>query len=315
MMIEIIRPADRKAWLAARRPAVTASVAGCLLGVHPYQTAYALWALKSGLVADIEDDNDVLRRGRLLEPVIFAMLREDYPEWNVEYPLGDTFFHDREARIGATPDSFATRPDIFGQGTVQGKTVARSDFEREWLDPDTGKVILPLWIAVQAIVEATLSGSAWAAVAILVIDQRKLELKVVDIPLDDAPRIMARLKALVAEFWTMVTSGREPEPDWLRDADTVLEVYRDSLPDRRDFSGDDDIDALVSRYVEAREARLMAEKIEDVHRPQIIRLMGLSEAAYTKNWQFTARTSVRDDGSKTRVLRVKPKENYDANYF
>lgn len=315
MTIEIIRPANREAWLAARRPAVTASVAGCLLGVHPYQTAYGLWALKSGLVADIVDDNDVLRRGRLLEPVIFAMLREDYPEWTVDYPLGDLFFHDRAARIGATPDSFATRPDIYGQGTVQGKTVAWSDYERDWLDPDTGEVVLPLWIAVQAIVEASLTGSTWAAVAILIIDQRVLELKVVDIPLEMAPRIMARLRAAVVEFWDMVASGREPEPDWLRDADAVLEVYRDSLPDRRDLTNDTVLDDLIGRYVEARETRLMVQKIEDSHRPQIIRVMGKAEAAFTTNWQFTARTSVREDGTKTRVLRVKPREDFHADRF
>jgi predicted phage-related endonuclease len=42
MTIQIIRPADRQAWLAARSKDVTASVAAAVLGAHPYTTPYAL---------------------------------------------------------------------------------------------------------------------------------------------------------------------------------------------------------------------------------------------------------------------------------
>jgi hypothetical protein len=317
MPVEILYPKTHEEWLDLRRPAVTASIAGCLLGVHPYETAYDLWAIKSGLVETDDLDNAVLRRGRLLEPVIFAMLREERPSWAIEYPLGNRFFLDRDARIGATPDSFATRPDIFGQGTVQGKTIARSDFDRLWVDGDTGDIVLPLWIAVQALVEASLTGCTWAAVAVLIVDQRRLDLEVIDVPLNT--RLMDRLRREVREFWRMVDAGEEPPIDWNRDGATVLDVYRDSTPDRRDLAADIDLDNLVGRYVEARQARLMSAKIEDTNRPQIIRAMGPAEAAFTANWHLTARTMTRvgDFGQpiKTRVLRVKPREDSYADRF
>lgn len=316
MPVEILYPNSHEEWLALRRPAVTASVAGCLLGVHPYETAYGLWALKSGHVSDGDIDNAVLRRGRLLEPVIFAMLREERPDWTVEYPLGNRFFLDREARIGATPDSFATRPDIFGQGTVQGKTIARSDFESKWIDPDTGEVMLPLWIAVQAITEATLTGCAWAAVAVLIIDQRRLDLEVIDVPLNE--RVMHRLRREVREFWRMVEEGREPPIDWNRDGAAIAEVYRDSMPDRKDLTAVDGLDLIVSNFVRSKEVAGDHVKLLDQMRPRILHALGTAEAGFTTNWNITARTSVRvgTNGQpvKSRSLRITPKENPDARF-
>lgn len=316
MSVEILHPLTHEEWLEFRRPAVTASIAGCLLGVHPYETAYGLWALKSGRVADGDIDNAVLRRGRLLEPVIFAMLREERPDWTVEYPLGNRFFYDRDARIGATPDSFATRPDIFGQGTVQGKTIARSDFESKWIDPETGEIVLPLWIAVQAIVEATLTGCTWAAVAVLIIDQRRLDLEVIDVPLNT--RIMHRLRREVREFWRMVDAGEEPPIDWNRDGAAVAEVYRDSMPDRKDLTAIPHLDGTVCAFWDARQDHGAAAKVMEAARPRILHALGAAEAGFTANWNITARTSVRTGPNglpvKSRSLRITPKENPDARF-
>ncbi|MBN9073981.1 MAG: YqaJ viral recombinase family protein [Rhizobiales bacterium] len=316
MTVEILYPQTHEEWLALRRPAVTASVAGCLLGVHPWDTPFSLWAIKSGRAADSDIDNAVLRRGRLLEPVIFQMLREDRPDWTVEYPLGNRFFLDREARIGATPDSFATRPDVFGQGTVQGKTIARSDFEGKWIDAETGEVVLPLWIAIQAIVEATLTGCTWAAVAVLIIDQRRLDLEVIDVPLNT--RVMHRLRREVREFWRMVEAGEEPPIDWNRDGAAVAEVYRDSMPDRKDLTAADGLDDLAGYFVDVRERHAAAGKAIDETRPRILHALGAAEAGFTLNWNITARTSVRTGPTgqpvKSRSLRITPKENPDARF-
>lgn len=315
MTAQIIYPADRAAWLDARKQDVTASVAGALLGVHPYQTPFALWALKSGRVEDDDSDNPVLRRGRLLEPVVIEMLREDRPDWTVEYRRDNAYFRDPEARIGATPDAFATRPDIFGQGVVQVKTVADDKFRREWVDAETGEVVLPLWIAVQAIVEATLTGATWACAAVMVIG-RGIDLQVVDVPLNT--RVMARLRREVAEFWRMVDAGEEPPIDWNRDGAAVAEVYRDSMPDRKDLTSSTDLDLVVGRFAAAREThKVVSQQIEDL-RPRILHALGAAEAGFTLNWNITARTSVRAGPNgqpvKSRSLRIAPKENPNARF-
>jgi hypothetical protein len=315
MSIQIIYPADRAAWLNARKQDVTASVAGALLGVHPYQTPYALWAEKSGRVTSDDADNPVLRRGRLLEPVVIEMLREDRPDWLVEYRRDNAYFRNTEDRIGATPDAFATRPDIFGNGIVQVKTVADDKFRREWIDAETGEVVLPLWIAVQAIVEATLTGSSWACVAAMIIG-RGIELEVIDVPLNT--RIMHRLRREVREFWRMVDEGIEPSIDWNRDGAAVAEVYRDSLPDRKDLTADSILNQLAGRFVDAREAHNTAGKAIDQIRPRILHALGPAEAAFTTNWNITARTSVRVGANglpvKSRSLRITPKESPHARF-
>jgi hypothetical protein len=314
--VDIIRPADRAAWLAARRQDVTASVAGALFGVHPYATAYGLWAEKSGRVEPDDIDNKVLRRGRILEPAAIEMLREERPDWTIHYHRDNAYYRDPAARMGATPDAFAERPDIFGTGIIQVKTVSEDKFRAEWLDEETDEIVLPLWIAVQAIQEAELTGAAWATVALMIVG-RGIDMEVIDVPLHEGVR--RRLRSSIADFWALVESGREPDPDWGRDGATVLDVYRDSTPDRRDLAADIDLDNLVGRYVEARQARLMSAKIEDTNRPQIIRAMGSAEAAFTTNWHLSARTMTRvgDFGQpiKTRVLRVKPREDSYADRF
>lgn len=315
MPVEIIRPANRQVWLDARRRDVTASQAACLLGVHPYTTPYGLWAEKSGRVASDDADNPVLRRGRLLEPVVIEMLREDRPDWTVEYHRDNAYYRNVEERIGATPDAFATRPDIFGTGIVQVKTVAEDKFRREWIDPETGEIVLPLWIAIQAIVEATITGSAWACVAVMVIG-RGIDLQIVDVPLNT--RVMDRLRREVREFWRMVDEGREPSIDWNRDGATVAEVYRDSMPDRKDLTADLKLDEIAGRFVDAREAHTVSGKAVDDLRPRILRALGTAEAGFTANWNIVARTSVRagQNGQpvKSRSLRIIPKENPHARF-
>jgi hypothetical protein len=99
-------------------------------------------------------------------------------------------------------------------------------------------VVPPTWIAVQAITEAQLTGCAWACVALVVITWRgTFQLHIIDIPIH--LRLWNRLVAKVDEFWAMVASGEEPDPDWQRDGAVVMDVYRDSMPERRDLSGDD----------------------------------------------------------------------------
>ncbi len=315
MTIQIIRPADRTAWLAARKQDVTASVAGALLGIHPYQTPYGLWAEKSGRMASDDNDNPVLRRGRLLEPVVIEMLREDRPDWQIEYHRDNAYYRLAEDRIGATPDAFGQRPDIFGTGIIQVKTVAEDKFRREWLDPETGEIVLPLWIAVQAIVEATVTGCTWATVAPMIIG-RGIDLQPVDVPLN--PRVMHRLRREVREFWRMVESGEEPTIDWNRDGAAIAEVYLDSMPDRKDLTAIPNLDSTVCAFWDARQDHSAAAKVMEAARPRILHALGAAEAGFTTNWTITARTSVRvgPNGQpvKSRSLRITPKENPDARF-
>lgn len=73
----LLLPADapREQWLAARRSGLGGSDALAVLGLSPYASRYTVWADKSGLLPE-QDDSEVMRWGRLLEPVIAAEFEE-----------------------------------------------------------------------------------------------------------------------------------------------------------------------------------------------------------------------------------------------
>lgn len=314
MTVQIIYPADRAAWLEARKQDVTASVCSALFGINPWYSAYRLWAIKSGRVEESQEVTDAMQRGLDFEEVVVKRLRRERPNWSIDYRADNTYFRDPAIRLGATPDTFATRDDIYGQGTVQLKTKSWHSFKESWHDPETGEVTVPLDVAVQTIVEAHLTGSAWAAVAVLVVDP--YDFHVIDVPVHE--KLIRRIRSLVTDFWAMVESGKEPEPDWLRDGPTVAEVYRDSMPDRKDLTAVDGLDLIVGRFAAARETnRATSQQIDDL-RPRILHALGSAEAGFTTNWNIAARTSVRTGPNgqpvKSRTLRITPKENPDARF-
>lgn len=222
-MIEVITPKDRAAWLKARGQDVTASVVGALFGVHQYTTPYELWAIKSGRVPRVDEESDAMRRGRLLEPVAVAILREERQEWQIDYSTeAQVYYRDPDRRLGATPDVIAHCPRR-GKGVVQIKSVEAGVFRRGWLDPE-GNPEAPLWIALQAMLEAHLTGAQWAAVMPLVIGFG-IEAPLIDVPLDHMAGVIEAMEEKSAEFWQMVREDREPPIDYAQDAALIDRLY------------------------------------------------------------------------------------------
>jgi predicted phage-related endonuclease len=225
-------------WLALRQQDVTASVAGALLGVHPYASPYSLWALKSGLLTEDPEETPPMRRGRLLEPVAVEMLREERPAWALTYPV-KTYYREPKWRIGATPDVLATNEA--GQlGVVQVKSVEPGVFRRTWTGEE-GEVTPPLWIVCQAIVEAYLTGAKWAAVAALVVSHG-VELEPVTVPIHGG--IIERLKSEVRSFWYAVDNRKAPDPDLHRDA-ALIERLFNPTGNIADLSKDNELSGII----------------------------------------------------------------------
>lgn len=313
MPVEIIYPADKGAWLAARNLDVTASVAAALLGdgIHPYVSYYQLWAEKSGRASRPETDeqNEAMERGELLEPVAVELVRRRYPDWTVTYRNDRAYYRNPAIRIGATPDAFVEIPDVVGAGNLQIKTASERSFREQWLDPDTQEITPPLWICVQAINEAKLTGCTFTKVALLVITwDARLKLQVLDVPLHD--RLWTRLKVAVAEFWKLVESGVEPDPDWSRDVAAVIDVHRETLPFRKDLTGDPEIDLQCDIFLaEGKTVRSARERGERA-RAGILQRLGTAEAAFTSRWNIAAPVNQRG----VRALRITPKEQFRADF-
>ncbi|MGX9145886.1 YqaJ viral recombinase family nuclease [Mesorhizobium sp. 128a] len=283
--IEIIKPANRAEWLAARKRDVTASDASTLLGVNPYKTPFELWAEKTGRKPD-EEDNDVFRRGRAMEFIAIDFLREDYPDWKITHSYNNRYFRDRSGRIGATPDAFVVRPDRKGKGIIQIKSA--SDYSvKNWIDPETREITPPLYVAVQALIEAELTKSNYAMVALIVSGHGLKLHPPIEIPL--VPKLMAKVRAEVADFWRVTDSGGHPDADWKRDGALIEDLYE---PNGAviDLGDDNMLPAICDEKARiAAEKGLIEKRLKEIKAELLDKMGGASAAKIADGRIITAK--------------------------
>lgn len=276
--VEFVPCADDLLWRAARARDVTASVAAALLKdqdgaiCHEWETPFGLFQAKKGNATEGEE-TEPMRRGRLLEPVAVQVLRERHSDWTIRHNSGDgrVYYRDPTTRIGATPDIIADCPER-GRGVVQIKSVESSVFHRKWkID---GEVEPPTWIAVQAIIEASLTGAQWASVAPIVVGHG------VDVPEIEIPihfGVMTRLRRAVEEFWDRIERDDPYPPDYARDGRLITGLYADDDGGDVDLSNNKRIAELLPlrEALKAREADgAEAEKERKIIDAEIIDALG-----------------------------------------
>jgi|SRR5262245_245185 len=209
MPIERRAITDREQWKQWRRADITASTIGALFGVHPYTTALKLYVEKRG-VEFPETDNEVMRRGRWLEPAVIEAVRERRPEWTLE--KSNVYLRDPEKRLGATPDY--SIHDVRGRGILQAKSCAPFIFERDWSPEEP-----PRWIVLQTLLEMLLDDAAFGVIACLIDDPFAMDLHLYDVPRN--PQDEAAIIEAARKFWLDVEAGREPEADYAKDSDAI----------------------------------------------------------------------------------------------
>lgn len=308
MSIRTFPITDRKTWLSHRQPDVTASVAAALFGEHPYQTRYGLYCLKAGLIKEDPEDTPLFKRGRLLEPVAIELLREDRPDW--EIIPNKHYYRDETHRIGATPDVHARRPDIEGPGIVQIKTAGKFAFDKGWKG-ESGEVNLPLWIAIQASIEAALTGSTWASVAVMALGDGGLDLRIIDVPIK--PKLIAKLHELAADFWRRVDEKDPYSPDFSKDLGVISRLYADDDGSSIDLSNNAEAVAVVDereRLKAIEKAGGDAEKLRKQIDGRIIAILGNATTGYLADGRTIEAKTIRRVGftvapTSFRTLKIK----------
>jgi predicted phage-related endonuclease len=285
MSVERIPTESRDQWLALRRQDITASTAGALLGLHPYISAWSLWAEKTGLVSSDAPMNAAMERGLELEPIAIKRLQMLHPEWSVLPP--GLYYRDPEARLGATPDCIATDP-ARGTGIVQVKSVEPSAFREHWFED--GEMRPPLWIVVQALVEAHLVGASWAAVAALVIGYG-IDLHVIDVPIH--PGILEKIKAETKKFWEMIERGEEPPPDYGKDAALIEQLFAKPEEIEIDLTGDNELPEAVAEYQTLGKSLAEIGELRRARRAEILHKLGNATAARIATGRITAKSVKR----------------------
>lgn len=276
---------SREQWMRYRSLDVTASAVACLFGIHPYQTAFGLWMLKTGRSSDEPEETPSMQRGRLLEPVAVQLLRENRPDWQISnHPL-NLYFRDPIARFGATPDLFAKNKEGKG-GVVQLKSVEPSVFRKTWRD-EAGELAPPLHVALQAIAEAHLTGADWCAAAAIVVGYA-IDVHVVDVPI--VPGVVTRMRQEVREFWDEIANDVTPDPDYGRDGAMIAAMLRQDDGTEIDLIGDNELPGLVEKRETARQLQSAAEQSLKECNAAILHKLGPAQRARFAGGLITAKT-------------------------
>mgnify|MGYP000190325382 CR=1 FL=1 len=92
-------------WHAERSKGIGGSEVGTILGLNPYESAYALWAKKTGKIPSEIKENWAIRFGKAFEEPILKLWQEEHPDFDV-YETG-TYAHPHKKHLHANPDALA----------------------------------------------------------------------------------------------------------------------------------------------------------------------------------------------------------------
>lgn len=92
-------------WHEARADGLGGSEIGIAMGLSEWESPYALWAKKTGLIENPPINNWAVRFGQKFEQPILELLQEEHPDWEL-YWTG-TYRHSEHSFMQANPDALA----------------------------------------------------------------------------------------------------------------------------------------------------------------------------------------------------------------
>jgi putative phage-type endonuclease len=266
------------------------SEAAAAAGIDPHRSRVGLWLEKTGRVE--REETEAMRWGKLLEPVVFAELRErgyDVVPYEWDKPLQD------EARLW-----FTGRPDGGGaddgmdEPLVEVKTVGQWA-KREW----NGQPPLAYVAQVQHYLHLT--GLDHALLAVLVGGQR-LELT----ELERNERWIATLIELEQEFLDRYLKPDVPPPVRHDDADNLARMFPEHAPGRKVRLAPDALAVLAELRKRTAQKDAIERQCEQL-RNQLKATMGDAETALDVHGEevihWRTFTSERVDVTRLRAER------------
>ena len=104
MKPRIIKPANHDEWLKEREYGIGASEVGAVLGLSPFETPFSLWLKKTKQVPR-DEENNAMRMGHLLEPVVAQLWEEATGMKVIKASAADIIYvHPEYDFMRATPD-------------------------------------------------------------------------------------------------------------------------------------------------------------------------------------------------------------------
>jgi putative phage-type endonuclease len=243
-------------WHDARKGGIGGSEIGTILGLNPWESAYALWAKRSGLIPTLPVQNFAMRLGQVLEKPILQLWQERNPEWQV-FTTGTYQDRDRP-HLHANPDALAHNPDTKEWIVLEVKT-SRNYWEQL---PPQYEAQVQHYLGILDLQRAILIG-------LVGMDWFEQEIT------RDEFQIGEQRKAALA-FWNNLQTGTKPDWDG---SEATYNAVRAENPNIEDVAVEiEDVWQIAQAQEEYDRAKEKLTKMKS----QVLGIMGSAKTAYTE---------------------------------
>lgn len=294
---------DRRAWLEARH-GIGSSDAPAITGHSPWNSPYALWCEKRGVVQGDslpdEERAERLQAGIFLEPAIanWYASRTERPVVTIAEYLGRAgelapfaiVKHPVHDFMLASPDRIIPgAPDKDGPGVLEIKNTDSWN-ESEWRDDQ-----VPLYYQIQVQHQLAVLDLQWGAIAVCIGGQKLVHRDVVR-----HEGFIAGLIEAERAFWRSVLAGQEPDLD---SAEATYQAVRARWLEEDQAAAPVEIDADLAIDLAQASADLSnAEQRSKFAKARLMAVMGNSTAATYRgvkiySWKKTAQAVMHKVGT------------------
>jgi putative phage-type endonuclease len=259
---EIIPFTTQEKWLRDRAVDVTSTEIAALFGISPYLTKYELWHRKNNKDLGQFEANERMRWGTRLQDSIAQGVAEDN---GFKIRKMSEYIRLVDFNAGSSFDFIVTDPDPMK--LLEIKNVDGLAFKEGWL-VDGDNVEAPPHIELQVQYQMWVSGQTKAVIAALVGGNR-----VVLIDREADKEVQAKIEKVLSEFWESISLGKEPEPDFKRDAEFVASLYKKAVKDTEIFA-DDEVSAMAREYKRWGDVEKKAKETKAEYKAKILIKVG-----------------------------------------
>jgi putative phage-type endonuclease len=280
----IITPDSREHWLELRRKDVTSTESAALFGLSPYVTEFELFYRKLGNVSDEIEQNERMTWGLRLQDAIAHGVAEDM---GLTVRRINTYWRHTDEHMGASFD-FEIVSHADGPGLMEVKNVDFRVYRDEWLDDEA-----PPHIEIQVQHQLEVANREWALIVCLVAGNTP---RVIRVARDR--QVGEKLRAAIRRFWQRVDAKTPPAVDFIKDADTIREIYRNGSGAPLDAIGNNRLHSLALSYASAARDEKDAIARKEAARSEMLTLIGDAGKVTGEGWTLTA-TETKDSAGTT----------------
>ena len=264
--------AGSEEWHNARKQSVGGSDISTICGLNPFQSAYHLWAVKTGKIENTVEENWAIRFGKAFEEPILNLWAEEHPEFEV-FQTG-TYQDNLLPFRHANPDALARHKETGEWIVIEVKT-GRQTWETV---PDGYRAQVLHYLDILDMDRAfivAVAGMTWYDIEIKR-DEFEIEVQ----------------RQMAIDFMQAVFADQKPEWDG---SESTYQAVRYQHPDISDEEVEiESLHLLVNAQDEFDKAEQELRKIKS----QVLDAMGKAKAAYMehegKRYKIASRQAKRD---------------------